>query len=154
VGLLSWFITQQPAISSRNLGIPSRNDRRSWILCSLEMGLHVMGVSGSPHNERVLEWVRTHCNSSQQPAQSASVRYKLTRVVWWGKCLSMQCGETTCCQRRSGSADGEGSDLLLSSDRGAGGAVVSREEAPAGWKAAEQRSAGAPQKTRTHLPQE
>ena len=46
----------------------------------------------------------------------------------WGKCLIMQYGETTYCQRRSGGADDEGNDLLLSSDRGAGGVVVSKEE--------------------------
>jgi hypothetical protein len=33
---------------------------------------------------------------------------------------------------RSGRADDEGSDLLLNSDRGAGGAVVSKEEVAAG----------------------
>jgi hypothetical protein len=38
---------------------------------------------------------------------------------YWGKCLIMQCGETTCCQRRSGRADDEeGNDLLLNSERG------------------------------------
>jgi hypothetical protein len=46
----------------------------------------------------------------------------------WGKCLIMQYGETTFCQRRSGGVDDEGSDLLLNSDRGAGGAVVSKAE--------------------------
>jgi hypothetical protein len=33
-----------------------------------------------------------------------------------------------CCQRRSGRADDEGNDLLLNSERGAGGVVVSKEE--------------------------
>jgi hypothetical protein len=52
----------------------------------------------------------------------------------WGKCLIMQYGETTCCQRRPGRAGDEGNDLLLSSKRGAGGAVVSKEEVAAGRK--------------------
>jgi hypothetical protein len=47
----------------------------------------------------------------------------------------MQCGQTTCCQRRSGRVDDEGSDLLLNSDRGAGGVVVvSKEEVAVGRK--------------------
>jgi hypothetical protein len=49
----------------------------------------------------------------------------------WGKCLVMQCGEATCFQRRSGRVDDEGNDLLLNSERGAGGAVVSKEEVAA-----------------------
>jgi hypothetical protein len=53
----------------------------------------------------------------------------------WGKCLIVQYGETTCCQRRSGRVDNEGSDLLLSSERGAGGVVlVSKEEVALGRK--------------------
>jgi hypothetical protein len=39
----------------------------------------------------------------------------------WGKCITMQCGETACCQRRSGRVDDEGNDLLLNSERAAGG---------------------------------
>jgi hypothetical protein len=51
------------------------------------------------------------------------------------KCLIMQYGETTCCQRRPGRADDdEGNDLLLNSDRGAGGVVVSKEEVALGRK--------------------
>jgi hypothetical protein len=51
-----------------------------------------------------------------------------------GKCLTMQYGETPCCQRRSGRVDDEGNDLLLNSEKGAGGAVVSKEEVAAGRK--------------------
>jgi hypothetical protein len=49
----------------------------------------------------------------------------------------MQCGYTTCCQRRSGRVDDEGNDLLLSSYRGAGGVVVSKEEVAVGRNVAE-----------------
>jgi hypothetical protein len=52
----------------------------------------------------------------------------------WGKCLIVQCSETICCQRRPGRVDDEGNDLLLNSDRGAGGAVVSKEEVAPGGK--------------------
>jgi hypothetical protein len=51
-----------------------------------------------------------------------------------GKCLIMQCGETTCCQRRSGRVNDEGNDLLLNSDRGVEGVVVSKEEVVPGRK--------------------
>jgi hypothetical protein len=40
----------------------------------------------------------------------------------------------TCCQRRPVRADDEGNDLLLNSERGAGGVVVSKEEVAAGRK--------------------
>jgi hypothetical protein len=46
----------------------------------------------------------------------------------------MQCGKTTCCQRMPGRVDDEGNDLLLSSDRGEGGVVVSKEEGAVGRK--------------------
>jgi hypothetical protein len=61
---------------------------------------------------------------------------ELTRLACWGKCLTTQCGEAACCQRqrRSGRADDEGSDLLLSSNRGARGLVVSKEVVAVGRK--------------------
>ena len=62
------------------------------------------------------------------------MRYELTRLVCWGKCLIMQYGETTCCQRMPGRANDEGNDLLLNSERGAGGVVVSKEEVAVGRK--------------------
>jgi hypothetical protein len=46
---------------------------------------------------------------------------ELTRLVCWGKCQMYHhavCGETTCCQRRSGRVDDEGGDLLSNSDLG------------------------------------
>jgi hypothetical protein len=51
----------------------------------------------------------------------------------------MQYGETTCCQRRSGRVDDEGSDLLLNSERGVGGVVVSKEEVAVGRKVAQKK---------------
>jgi hypothetical protein len=51
----------------------------------------------------------------------------------------MQYGQATCCQRRSGRVGDEGNDLLLNSERGAGGVVVSKEEVAVGRK----RSGGA-----------
>jgi hypothetical protein len=55
----------------------------------------------------------------------------ITRVVCG---LIMQYGETTCCQRRPGRVNDEGNDLLLNSDRGAGGVVVSKEGVAVGRK--------------------
>jgi hypothetical protein len=43
-------------------------------------------------------------------------------------------GQSTCCQRRSERVDDKGSDLLLSSDRGVGGVMVSKEEVAVGRK--------------------
>jgi hypothetical protein len=63
------------------------------------------------------------------------VRYELTRLVCWGRCLIMQAhGQTICCQQRSGRVDDEGNDLLLNSGRGAGVGVVSKEGVAVGRK--------------------
>jgi hypothetical protein len=59
----------------------------------------------------------------------------------WGKCLIMQSRACSMVKRlavsedrRPGRVDDEGNDLLLNSERGAGGVVVSKEEVAAGRK--------------------
>jgi hypothetical protein len=44
-----------------------------------------------------------------------------------------------CCQRSSGRVDDEGNDLLLNSERGAGGVVVSKEEVPVGKRVSQKK---------------